>query len=149
MSNANFIEALEEIVKMSRSSIAFFGAPLALLLSQLRFLHSLDGFWVSALATVSALSLVVGTYLAIDSSYRGHALLAKEKLTRDGNQDGKGFLYLKWFEGVMEPAGFVTSEEAFVAHSEWLQRPVKILFFVSYGSLVLLLLIAIWTGPVK
>ena len=147
MTDENFTAALEEILKIEQTSIAFFGVPLALLLSQLGFLNSLGGFWTSIFASISAIALTFGLYLAVDSAYRLRALLAKEKLLAGGNSDGKGFKYLAWFEKTMGNANIEISEDALVAHAEWLQRPVRWIFFIGYSSLVLLLILAIWTGP--
>ena len=147
MSEENYIEALEETVKMSKSSMGIFGIPLALLLSQFRFLAAIDSVLISLLATVSAIIFFLGTIIAFDLNNRTHFLLAKEKLMLGGNSVGKGFQYLEYIEEFLEKSNIEISESALVEQASILMNPLKYLIYFGYSSIVLLLIIVVWTPP--
>ena len=144
MNEKNYIAALEEVAKITRTSIAIFGAPLAILIAQARFLGSVDSYFIAALASGAAFLFAIGTVLAFLSSSWVSFLLAKEKLIQSGNSSGKGFAYLRFHEGLLAKSGVELTEEGLLEHDRKMIRPFQVLLIGGYSLLALLFVAVLW-----
>jgi hypothetical protein len=142
-----FINALEEAVKMARASIAVFGAPLALIAAQLRFLAAIDSVYVSIVATLALAVFAYGTVLAWNAAARTHLLLIKEKLLVSGRTTGKGIMYLSYVEAMFSTKDEEISEESLVRFSSTNRNLLMNLLISGYGLLLVLLMSVVWSTP--
>lgn len=132
---------------MARASIAVFGAPLALIAAQLKFLAAIDSVYVSLVATLALAVFAYGTVLAWNAAARTHLLLIKEKLLISGRTDGKGTLYLSYVEAMFSSNNDEISEEALVRFSSANRNLLKNLLLSGYGLLLVLLMSVVWSTP--
>lgn len=146
-----YIEALETAASMSKSNMAICGAPLALLMTQFRYLAAVEGVWVPLLLTIAVALLFFGLCISWFLASWTSLLLAKEKLVSNGNASGKGFYYLntmvKEFGGEDRAKAFLT-EEGFAASSFRIARAFWLCASLGYVVLFALLIVVIWTPPI-
>lgn len=147
MSDENYIDAMEELVSQSKASIAIGGAPLALLLAQLRHLTAIEGLWSSCLLTIASLSLGVATFGAWFIGVSAQNVLAVEKWRKGGVTPQKGKQYFEFLKELNPNAEAMYSEEGFIAISRKWAKPTVACLLVGYLSLILLLLTFIWSSP--
>lgn len=147
MSDENFIDALEEVVSQSKSSIAIGGAPLALLLAQLKHLVSVDGFWVSLLLTIAIVSLGIATFGAWYIANIAQSTLAVEKWRKNAEPPQKGREYFDFLKQLNPHAEVLYSEAGFVEVSRIWAKPTVFFLFLGYIALIVLLLTFVWSTP--
>jgi len=145
----NYLAALKIIVDQSKSSIAISGAPLALLLTQSRYLLSLEGWFVSSAMTIAIVSL----FFAMSGSWllasHAQATLASETLFKDGGTPKKGRLYYDFIQRLTHQSQHKYTELGFVELSQKLVWPVAVAILIGYISIITLMLYFVWSTPVR
>ena len=136
------LDALKEASSQAKSDMALFGAPLLLLLTQLRFLVSVDQTLIKLLATIGMVSLFSGLLAvwclwSVISAWYAIELLCKEGRV----DDGMGANFLR----AVDPNGDRINEDAYLKLRAVLHPVMMICLPVGYFALAILLLFLIWS----
>lgn len=149
MSNEKYLDALELLSKQSHTQIGIFAVPLGIVLAQLRFISQIDSFFLSMATTLAMVSLFIGVAIAWWIWALVAAFQAKEVLTSDEgfDQNSKGSIYLAWYERQMTKSNIQLNESWVTSHIAKFEKPIILSLCFGYGSLLLMLLIVIWSSP--
>lgn len=144
--DSNYLEALSEVYAQSKSIVAIATVPLALVLVQLRYLATVDSFWLQTLATVAVVSLFLAALLAWVLVVNAGSTYAMELYRRDDRASRKGNTYMHQILKMAKDENAYT-ERWYVEQSKPLVKPFFVFLGVGYCTLFLFIILLIWSNP--
>lgn len=141
---SGYVSAIESIIESHKLYVLLCGAPLVALVAQLQWIHSLDSLIIKALITVSVVCFVAAGAFAVFFLDLARHYQAKTNLENDfnGSSDSPYMRYVGEIYG--HGIGEMT-EENIVKTVRMLVYPLAYAIGVGWSSVVLALVIAIWT----
>ncbi len=140
-----YIEALREMVSGSKQAVVVAAAPLAIVLTQLRFLSAIDSWWISLIATITVLGLFLATAIGWYLYMVAQSFLALELHDNDGLPPKKGQVYRKYITEMWGENAKQLTEEGYVELCQSTLSLFQKSLIAGYFGAALLLIGLIWS----
>jgi hypothetical protein len=139
-----YISAIESVIESHKLYVLLCGAPLVALVAQLQWVRSLDSFAIKTLITVSVFCFIAAGAFSVLFLDLARHYLAKTNLESDPN-GASDSPYMRYVLEIYSHGIGDMTEENIVRIARMFMHPLVYAMGFGWLSVVLALVIAIWT----